>query len=297
MNKQRKNPLRTTSILHYCWGICLLFFTSMVFAQQEKNYLEIPLWQNGLPNSNGTEEEVANEAKGIYKPLIRVYLPAKEKASGRAIIAYPGGGYQGLAYNHEGFDFAPYFNQQGIALIVLLYRMPKGHKEVPISDAEEAIRMVQQHATDWNINPKDIGIMGSSAGGHLVSTIATHTTATLRPAFQILLYPVITMDSTYTHMGSFKNLLGNQPSDEIVNLYSNEKQVRPESPRAFIALSDDDKVVLPANGVNYYLALNQHHVSASLHVYPSGGHGWGIKETFKYHTAFLMELKQWLESF
>lgn len=297
MNIQRKKTLHATYLLHYCWSIGLLFLTSLVLAQQEKDYLEIPLWQNGLPNSNGTEEEAANEAKGIYKPLIRVYLPAKEKATGRAVIAYPGGGYRGLAYHHEGFDFAPYFNKQGIALIVLLYRMPKGHKEVPFSDAEEAIRMVQQHAKAWNINPKDIGIMGSSAGGHLASTIATHITTSLRPAFQILLYPVITMDSTYAHMGSFKNLLGKQPSDEIVNLYSNEKQVKPETPRAFIALSDDDKVVLPANGVNYYLALNKNQVPASLHIYPSGGHGWGIKETFKYHTAFLMELKQWLESF
>lgn len=291
------STMRLSATLRFTVFILACVLATLPTFAQNKAYIEIPLWEKGLPNSNGTEQLTPNEKEGIYKPLIRVYLPAKNTATGRAVIAFPGGGYRGLAYDREGFDFAPYFNQQGIAFIVLIYRMPKGHREVPIADAEEAIRLVQQHANDWHINSKDIGIMGSSAGGHLASTIATHTSADLRPAFQILLYPVITMDSTYTHSGSRRNLLGESPTAELIDHYSNEKQVTSETPRAFIALSDDDTVVPPANGVNYYLALNQKQVPAALHIYPTGGHGWGVRENFKYHVEFLMELKQWLNSF
>jgi acetyl esterase/lipase len=232
-----------------------------------------------------------------FQPSIRVYLPAKDKATGRAVVACPGGSYNGLAYNHEGYGFAPFFTDQGVAFILLKYRMPFGHREVPYADAEEALRLVKEHAKEWNIKVDDIGIMGSSAGGHLASTIATHTKPELRPAFQILLYPVITMDSTYTHRGSRRNLLGNKPSAELIAQYSNEKQVTSTTPKAFLALSDDDKVVSSANGVNYYLALKKAGVPASLHVYPSGNHGWGIKDTFKYKQAFLTELREWLQSF
>jgi acetyl esterase/lipase len=275
----------------------LALFTTASMAQEAPKYIDIPLWEKGAPTSNGKEGQAPDEEKRIYKPMIRVFLPPKGTATGRAVITYPGGGYGMLAYHHEGYDFAPFFNNQGIALIVLKYRMPYGHREVPFSDAEEAMRVVKQHAAEWNIKPNDIGIMGSSAGGHLASTYATHSKPELRPAFQILLYPVITMDSTYAHMGSRKNLLGNNPSAELLKNYSNEQQVTSQTPRAFIVLSDDDKVVLPANSVNYYLALNKAGVPAALHIYPTGGHGWGINEDFQYKQEFLLELREWLRSF
>lgn len=233
----------------------------------------------------------------IEQPSLRVFLPAAELATGRAVVACPGGGYAGLAVNHEGYDWAPYFNKQGIALIVLKYRLPAGDRTLPISDAEAAMKMVRDSAAVWNLNPYDIGIMGSSAGGHLASTIATHAAPELRPDFQILFYPVITMDKSYTHMGSHNNLLGKDASAELEAEYSNEKQVTKETPRSFIAYSDDDKGVVPANGVNYYLALNKKGVPAVLHIYPSGGHGWGIREGFLYKNEMLDELTSWLRSF
>ena len=233
----------------------------------------------------------------IEQPSLRVFLPAPELATGRAVVACPGGGYGGLAVNHEGYDWAPYFNKQGIALIVLKYRMPKGDRTLPISDAEAAMKIVRDSADVWNLNPNDIGIMGSSAGGHLASTIATHAKPELRPNFQILFYPVITMDKSYTHMGSHNNLLGKDASAELETEYSNEKQVTKDTPRAFIVYSDDDKVVPPANGVNYYLALNKNNVPSVLHIYPSGGHGWGIREDFLYKSEMLNELTSWLRSF
>ena len=233
----------------------------------------------------------------IEQPSLRVFLPAPELATGRAVVACPGGGYSGLAVNHEGYDWAPYFNKQGIALIVLKYRLPKGDRTLPISDAEAAMKMVRDSADVWNLNPNDIGIMGSSAGGHLASTIATHAPEALRPNFQILFYPVITMDKSFTHMGSHDNLLGKDASADLEKEFSNEKQVTKETPRAFIVYSDDDKVVPPANGVNYYLALNKKGVPSVLHIYPTGGHGWGIREDFLYKSEMQNELTSWLRSF
>ena len=233
----------------------------------------------------------------IEQPSLRVFLPAPELATGRAVVACPGGGYSGLAVNHVGYDWAPYFNKQGIALIVLKYRMPKGDRTLPISDAEAAMKMVRDSADVWNLNPNDIGIMGSSAGGHLASTIATHAPEALRPNFQILFYPVITMDKSFTHMGSHDNLLGKDASADLEKEFSNEKQVTKETPRAFIVYSDDDKVVPPANGVNYYLALNKKGVPSVLHIYPTGGHGWGIREDFLYKSEMQNELTSWLRSF
>ena len=233
----------------------------------------------------------------IEQPSLRVFLPAPELATGRAVVACPGGGYSHLAFEHEGCDWAPYFNKQGIALIVLKYRMPKGDRTLPISDAEAAMKVVRDSADVWNLNPNDIGIMGSSAGGHLASTIATHAKPELRPNFQILFYPVITMDKSYTHMGSHDNLLGKNASAELETEYSNEKQVTKDTPRAFIVYSDDDKTVPPANGVNYYLALNKNNVPSVLHIYPSGGHGWGIREGFLYKSEMQNELTSWLRSF
>lgn len=249
-----------------------------------------------LPASRAVAQD-APEPFDIEQPSLRVFLPAPELATGRAVVACPGGGYSHLAVGHEGYDWAPYFNKQGIALIVLKYRMPKGDYTLPVSDAEAAMKMARDSADVWNLNPNDIGIMGFSAGGHLASTIATHAAPGIRPDFQILFYPVITMDKSYTHIGSRNSFLGENASAELEKEYSNEKQVTKETPRAFIVYSDDDKAVPPANGVNYYLALNKHHVPSVLHIYPSGGHGWGIREGFLYKNEMLNELTSWLHSF
>lgn len=278
--------------------LSFLMMGGSLYAQNPPKPFDIDLWKQGMPNSNGADKAPFDDSKGNYKPSIRVFLPAPELSTGRVIVACPGGGYSHLAYNHEGYDWAPYFNKQGIALVVLKYRMPKGgHIEVPVSDAEEALRMVRDSAAVWNINPNDVGIMGFSAGGHLASTVATHASPEVRPDFQILFYPVITMDKAYTHMGSHDNLLGKDASEQLEKLYSNEKQVTKTTPRAFIAYSDDDKSVPPANGVNYYLALHKEGVPATLHVYPSGGHGWGIRERFLFKNLMLDELSAWLNTF
>ena len=266
-----------------------LFAVSSLFAQAQSPIL-VKLWEG--------EGTVTSE-----KPIIKGWINGDEyseatltiysasKPNGQAIIACPGGGYAGIATTHEGHDMATWFNTQGITYAVLHYRMPYGKHEIPLSDAHQAIRYMRKHASQWSIN--QIGIMGSSAGGHLASTAATHFTEDTRPDFQILFYPVVTM-SDYTHQGSKDNLLGKNPTDELVHLYSNEMQVNAQTPPAFIMHSSDDTVVPVANSINYYMNMVKQGVMATMHLYPIGGHGWGYNENFPYKSQWKNELEKWL---
>lgn len=276
--------------------IMFSFLCLMEVKAQQPSAFDLDLWQNGLPNSNGIDKaQPYDDSKQNFKPSIRVFLPEAEKATGRAVVCCPGGAYAFLATGHEGYEWAPFFTERGIAFIVLKYRMPRSHTDVPISDAKEALRVVRENAQKWNINPKKVGIMGSSAGGHLASTIATHSDSLSVPAFQILFYPVVTMTQEYTHEGSRHNLIGNPASEEMVNLYSNEKQVTSITPPAIMLLSDDDTTVPSENSVNYYLALRKKGIKATMHIYPSGNHGWGCKKGFKFNREMLDDLSAWLE--
>ncbi len=250
-------------------------------AQQAAEYTDYKVWP-----------ETTDSAR--QKVELRAYLPAADAADGRAVLILPGGGYSHLAVNHEGYDWAPFFNGQGIATFVLQYRMPKGNYEWPREDVNQAMNLIRQHAEEWRIKPSQIGIMGSSAGGHLAASTATLNEDSQKPAFQILFYPVISMKTGVTHQGSRNSLLGKSPSDELVHRYSCELQVTPSTPRAFLILSDDDTAVPSQNSILYYQALRQAGVSSSLHIYPTGGHGWGIRDNFEYHQQVMMELSRWL---
>ena len=265
-------------------AICV-FCVALASAQEGT---EMNLWPEGPRTNNGDPQDMAK---------VTVFLPDEKKATGRAIVCCPGGGYQHLAMQHEGFEWAPFFNGQGIALIVLKYRMPHGNYKVPAEDAEEAIRLVRRNAEAWHINPKDVGIMGFSAGGHLASTVATHASSDAMPNFQILFYPVISMEQGVTHQGSRDNLLGKGPKRKLVNEYCNEQHINKHTPRCFLALAHDDRVVLPVNSLNYYEQLYTHNVPASMYIYPTGGHGFGIRQSFAYHFEMMLELKAWLQSF
>lgn len=274
--------------------LSLLFVTTILSAQKP---VELLLWPDGAPNTNGltgTEEDLqGGRVANVVNPSITVYRPAKP--NGMAIIMCPGGGYARLAMNHEGHDMAAWFTAQGITYAVLKYRMPNEHYEVPLSDAEQAIRLMRKHAKEWNINPNRIGIMGASAGGHLAASLATlYGSDATRPDFQILFYPVISMLKGVTHGGSRRNLLGEAPSTELEQKYSLERQVSPKTPQAFIMLSADDGAVPPINGIGYFLSLREQKVPATLHVYPTGGHGWGFRDNFTYKRQWTDELEKWL---
>ena len=225
------------------------------------------------------------------------YLP--QNATGRAIVDCPGGGYSHLSMQNEGHDWAPWFNQQGIAYFVLTYRMPKGDRTIPMGDAQQAIRTVRDSAKVWGINPEDVGIMGFSAGGHLASTVSTHSELDCRPNFSILFYPVISMNERETHSGSVNGFLGKDKKDkQLVREFSNQNAVRRHlTPPAIILLANDDRAVPPVtNGIAYYSAMRNQGNSCALHVYPAGGHGFGFRSNFKYHDQMLADLGSWLKN-
>lgn len=269
-----------------------LFSTCLLLAlgasASAQRVFDINLWAGNAPNDNGDKADTAK---------VRVYLADERKATGRAVIVMPGGGYESLSMGHEGIDWAPFLNNLGITAVVLKYRMPHGNPQVPVSDAEEAMRLVRKNAATWHINPNDVGVMGFSAGGHLASVIATKSAAAVRPNFQMLFYPVITMMPGYTHGGSHDNFLGREAKKKDEREYSTDAQVSRTTPRALIVVSDNDHAVAPANSVNYYMELYRHDVPASLFVYPKGGHGYGISPSFAYHSEMLLNVKAWLESF
>lgn len=270
-----------------CMGLFVLSQT-WLHAQQP---LELKLWPEGMPNDNGMTCQEENGVLYVAEPTLTVY-PATE-GNGMAIVACPGGGYGKLAMDHEGKDMAAWFNNQGITYAVLKYRMPNGHKEVPLSDARQAMRILRHRAGEWQL--KRVGIMGFSAGGHLASTVATHfEDEESHPDFQILFYPVISMDPEYTHRGTHDNLLGKQPAKEEEDDFSNELHVDGNTPPAFILHSSDDRSVPVAHSLNYYMALLRHQVPATLHIYPIGGHGWGYRDSFTYKREWTGELEKWL---
>ena len=236
------------------------------------------LWPNGAPGAKG--------AGPADKPALTVHLPAPEKANGAAVLICPGGGYGALMMSYEGHDIAKWLNEQGVAGIVLQYRIHPYQHPAPLLDAKRAMRIVRMHAAEWKIDPKRIGVMGFSAGGHVASTLGTHFDAGdpnstdpvertgCRPDFMVLVYPVISMGPK-THGGSRANLLGNNPSAEDVELLSNEKQVTAQTPPAFLAHSKTDTAVSVENSAMFYEALKAHGVAAEFLELPTGDHGLG----------------------
>lgn len=274
--------------------LMLLTGLSLLKAQEP---IVMNLWPDEAPNSNGltgVEEDLkGGRVTNVVNPSITVHRPAKP--NGMAILMCPGGGYARLAMNHEGHDMAPWMNALGITYVVLKYRMPNGHDEVPLSDAEQAIRLIRQHAQEWGINPQCIGVMGASAGGHLAASLATlYTSDETRPDFQVLFYPVISMRPGITHAGSRTNLLGSEPTAALEEKYCLERRVNSRTPQAFLMLSADDKSVPPANSLGYFQALLEHNVPATMHIYPIGGHGWGFRDSFTYKRQWTEELEKWL---
>lgn len=257
---------------------------------------KIMLWPNGNPEkeyvAKPTDFQKRMLPEGYMEPKLEVYKA--DKPNGICILECPGGGYTMLSDSHEGRQMADWFNSLGITYCVLEYRMPFGFSQVPLHDAERAMQIIREKADEWGV--KKIGVMGCSAGGHLASTLATHySSAETRPDFQILMYPVITMDRSYTHMGSFENLLGNNPSQELIDEFSNEKKVNTSTPPALLILSADDNVVNPKNSIEYYYALRNAGVSASLHIYPTGGHGYGNLDRIPFKREWTAEVEKWLK--
>lgn len=292
-------------------NICLILLFMLV-VQFTKSQSIMKLWPKGTPGvvvSPKPEETFEGKrVRFVSEPTLTVYLPSKELNTGVAVVICPGGGYGMEAMDHEGYEVGEFLQAHGIAGIVLKYRLPFGHSEMPLQDAQQAIRMVRIHAEEWSVDPNKVGVAGFSAGGHLASTLSTHYDSgnkdstdpierlSCRPDFSILLYPVITFKEEWGHMGSRVNLIGNTNDWKIIQNFCNELQVNGQTPPAFIALADDDAGVKPRNSIEYYMALKREGIPAELHIFKEGGHGFGMHKTGKAHDQWPFMVVEWMKS-
>ena len=249
--------------------IRLLFLLGAAAFAQNRTEL---LWSAGAPGALGNTDE--------DKPSITIYPADSAKATGAAVVVCPGGGYQMLAMDHEGKQIALWLNGYGVSAFVLKYRLgPRYHHPAMMQDVQQAMRMVRSRAAEFKVRPDRIGVWGFSAGGHLASTAATHFETkdgvSSRPDFAILAYPVITMKE-FTHQGSRRNLLGDNPDPALVDMMSNETQVTAQTPPTFIFFTSDDGAVPVQNGIMFYEALRKAGVPAEMHIFRSGPHGVGL---------------------
>ncbi len=284
------------------YHIVLFFLSFSVINAQEI----INLYSSEIPNSKPSE--IKESGEGLYRnvthPTLEYFKPNPEKATGTAIILIPGGGYSVVVYQGEGIGNAKILAEKGIAAFVLKYRLPNdeimvNRKIGPLQDAQQAIKIVRENAEKWGLNKDKIGIMGFSAGGHLASTVSTHfekayieneQNTSLRPDFQILVYPVISMTSNLTHDGSRNALIGENPGEEDIRLFSNELQVNTNTPIAYITHAADDITVDVDNSIEYFEQLRHKKVNVEMHIYPKGGHGFIFK-----HPSWITPLFNWMK--
>ena len=278
----------------------VLFATALVSYAQAPEPIKpdsLMLWPSGAPNAfeiPGPESGfITFRAKEYETAYLEVY-PARNP-TGLCVIMCPGGAYILESQEHEGRDLKDWFNTRGITYCMLQYRLPCGHHEVPLSDVQQAMRIMRSKAEEYGFSK--ICIAGNSAGGHLAACAATMYDSPLtRPDFQFLMYPVITMEASFTNMMSRDALLGKNPSQDLVDRYSCEKNVTADTPPAFIFLCSDDPAVPPANSLRYYEALIANGVSTAMHIYPFGAHGFGWDDTMRFKANWVHEFETWLET-
>ncbi|MGE5295604.1 MAG: alpha/beta hydrolase [Solirubrobacterales bacterium] len=283
-----------------CLSVATILCLSALAAAQPKVEL---LWPDGAPGAKG-------QAEGD-KPTLTIYLPPADKANGAAVVICPGGGYGHLAMDHEGHQIGQWLNSFGVAGFIVSYRHSRsgagyGHP-APIQDAQRAIQTVRSRAKEWGVDPNRIGILGFSAGGHLASTAATHFNESFveprdaidrvsrRPDFAVLVYPVITFTDPFTHAGSRSNLLGPNPEPAMIEKFSNEKQVTPQTPPTFLFHTWEDTAVPAENSILFYLALRQAKVPAEMHVFLKSQHGIGLGKNSGAASAWPGLCQKWME--
>ena len=302
--------------MKYFFLAALFVFSNQIFAQDTI----MPLWpKDKIPLRIASHEKETHSKNEILRisrvqePTIEVYLPEKKKANGKAMLIFPGGGYEILAYDWEGTDVAKVLVENGIAAIVVKYRLPsrvsqKVRYNVPLMDAQRAMRLVRLNAFKFNLRPKMIGVLGFSAGGHLAATLATHFDSEVhdavdqidglsaRPDFLALGYPVISLDETITHMGSRKKLLGQNDLPKLIEFFSNEKHVTEDTPPTFLLHAMDDKAVPVENSLIFYQALKENEIPTEMHLFPKGGHGFSLAKEDPQLKNWPNLMIQWIES-
>ena len=258
------------------------------------------LWNNTTaPHSNGiTADESINEKCELFNTTqtdLYIYKADPAVATGQAVVVVPGGGYRKVCIEYDGFGVAQYLRSIGITAVVVKYRLPNGHREIPFEDTLEAMRFLRKEGAKWGVDAAQVGILGSSAGGYLAAHISTVTTDTEKPAFAILVYPVISGTTRSTHHGTFGNMLGLSRTDAEQEYYSLENRVSPTTPPTLLLLADDDLTVPTISSTRYYKALKYHGVKAAMHIFPSGGHGWSGHNDYLYAEPSKAAISDWLK--
>ena len=261
---------------------------------------EVVKWWNNATAPHTNEEtrderfDASNHLECTSETAFFIYKADPTKATGQGVVIVPGGGYRKVCIS-KGLSLAEWFRENGITTIVLKYRLPNlGHKEVPLEDTQAALKYMRDNAVRLGIDPAKVGICGGSAGGHLAAYASTFTPDAEKPAYSILFYPVITGTTWHTHHNSFRYLLGDKRTPAQQEYYSLENRVSETTPPTILLLSDDDRVVPPISSIRYYEALKRHGVKATMHIYPSGGHGWVGKNSFEYDADYKAAILDWL---
>ncbi|WP_297694234.1 alpha/beta hydrolase [uncultured Eudoraea sp.] len=303
------------------WPIYASFIAFLLVYSGYPQDTILPLWpSDGVPNRIESDEKeiivkgAIQRISFVQYPQIEVYLPSEANSTGKAMLIFPGGGYQILAYDWEGSDIAKFLNSKGIAGIVVKYRLPtskslENNQIVPLQDAQRAMRLTRYMAKNWNISDEKIGIIGFSAGGHLASTLGTHfedevykyvdgaDLLSARPDFMALVYPVISFSDSSTHSGSKTALLGDEPDAANITYFSNELHVTENTPPTILFHAADDKAVPPENSLLFFKALNEKGVPAELHIYPEGGHGFSLATKNRSLNRWTQHLYEWTFQF
>jgi acetyl esterase/lipase len=275
----------------------LFLIVACLFATPVIGQEVIALYEGAIPNSKAIPSSITESfASGMYRntitPTLEVYLPEKEKATGAAVVICPGGGYSVIVYSGEGISVAKQLAKNGVAAFILKYRLPNDllqvdKKNAPLQDALQAMKLVKKKAVIWGLDSAKVGIVGFSAGGHLAASVATQygnnfegsiQNISAKPAFQVLVYPVISMQDSLTHKDSRKQLLGANPTKQVIELFSNELQINAQSPPAYLTHAADDNVVDVDNSIFYFEQLRKQKVLVEMHIYPKGGHGFIFRQ-------------------
>ena len=270
-------------------------------AQDYGQDMTIKIWDNAsAPHSNEiTEAETSNNnvIVNTTETVLYIFKADPKKATGHAMLVCPGGGYSSVCIEWEGYKVAQWLASQGVTCGVLKYRLPNGHKEIPLEDTTEALRTMRRRSKELGFDPTKLGMMGSSAGGHLTAYTSNFASFADRPAFTVLFYPVITGEEGLCHKGSFDHLLGKDASAYERAEYSMETRVTKQTPPTLILTSDNDTLVPTISSTRYYNALRKHGVKASLHLYPGGYHGFCMHDDVAFKPLWQQAMIEWIRSF
>lgn len=262
-------------------------------VKDNRELIEVVIEQDQTANT--TEYIEDHLTYGITETKITVYPADATKNKQVAILIIPGGGFSKESLFFEGELAAKWLASEGITGIVYKYRLPKGRSNLPLADLQLTMEFMKLHAKELGIKDYTLGVWGFSCGGHTAASLATHFTKDSKPDFEILFYPVISMETAFTHIDTRKNLMGDIPTEDEIRFLSCDEQVKKDTPPTLIVLSDDDSRVTPMNSIRYYTALKKKEISASLHIFSSGSHGWGFKPEFQYHDIMKDLVIRWID--